>query len=53
MRYRIHFDFLLISILTGISIFGFRQSSDQKIRVACIGDSVTKGFAIETLYKNP
>jgi sialate O-acetylesterase len=47
MRYRIHIDFLLISILTGMSIFGFSQHSDQKIRVACIGDSVTKGFGLE------
>ena len=47
MRYRIQIEFLLISILTGISIFGFSHTSDQKTRVACIGDSVTKGFGLE------
>jgi sialate O-acetylesterase len=38
MKYRFYIHFLLISILTGISFFGFSQSSDQKIRVACIED---------------
>lgn len=47
MRYRVQIFFFLISFLTGISGFGFSQSSDQKIRVACIGDSVTKGFGLE------
>lgn len=47
MRYRIQIYFLLISFLTAISGIGFSQSSDQKIRVASIGDSVTKGFGLE------
>ncbi|MBA4408839.1 MAG: sialate O-acetylesterase [Odoribacter sp.] len=47
MRYQFHIALLLINILTGMSIFGFCQRSDQKIRVACIGDSVTKGFDLE------
>jgi len=47
MKYRFHIAFLLISILIGISLIGFGQSSDQKIRVACIGDSVTKGLGLE------
>ena len=47
MKYRLTIYFLLISILTAISVFGFGQSSDQKIRVASIGDSVTKGFGLE------
>jgi sialate O-acetylesterase len=47
MKYKLYIQFLLISILTGISGFGFCQNSDQKIRVACIGDSVTKGFGLE------
>lgn len=47
MRYRVQIYFLLISFLTAISGFGFSQSSDQKIRVACIGDSVTKGMGLE------
>ncbi|MDP3434611.1 MAG: sialate O-acetylesterase [Bacteroidota bacterium] len=38
MKYRFYIHFLLISILTGMSVFGFSQSSDQKIRVACIDD---------------
>jgi sialate O-acetylesterase len=48
MRYRIHIDFLMISILTGMSLFGFSQHTGQKIRVACIGDSVTKGLGLES-----
>ncbi|MDP3916124.1 MAG: GDSL-type esterase/lipase family protein [Bacteroidota bacterium] len=46
MKYRVQIYFLLISFLTAISGFGFSQSSDQKIRVACIGDSVTKGLGL-------
>ncbi|MBW8334682.1 MAG: hypothetical protein K0M40_21885 [Prolixibacteraceae bacterium] len=47
MKYRNYIYFLLISFLMGISTIGFSQSSDQKIRVACIGDSVTKGLGLE------
>jgi sialate O-acetylesterase len=37
----------MVTILMVFSLFGFSQTSDQKIRVACIGDSVTKGFGLE------
>jgi len=47
MRYRFYIGFLLFSILVELSLFGFSQTSEQKIRVACIGDSVTKGFGLE------
>ena len=49
MRYRFHIAFLLIGFLMGITLIGFSQRSDHKIRVACIGDSVTKGLGL----KNP
>lgn len=49
MRYRIHITCLIISVLVGISNVGFSQRSEQRIRVACIGDSVTKGYGL----KNP
>lgn len=47
MRYPFHICFLMISFLMAMSVIGFSQSSDQKIRVATIGDSVTKGFGLE------
>jgi len=47
MRYRFHLCFLLITILSGLYIIGFSQPGVQKIRVACIGDSVTKGFGLD------
>lgn len=53
MRYRFHIAFLLISILTALSGFGFSQGSDQKIRVACIGDLVTNGFGLENPESQP
>ncbi len=48
MRFRFHIAFLLISFLMGNTIIGFGQHSDQKIRVASIGDSVTKGYGLKT-----
>ncbi len=47
MRYRFSIGYLMVTILMVFSLFGFSQTSDQKIRVACIGDSVTKGFGLE------
>jgi len=47
MRYRFHICFLLITILSVLYVTGFSQPRVQKIRVACIGDSVTKGFGLD------
>lgn len=49
MSNRIHITCLIICLLFGNSGIGFSQDSNQKIRVACIGDSVTKGYGL----KNP
>ena len=47
MRYRLHICFLIVTLWIGRTETGFSQTSDQKIRVACIGDSVTKGLGLE------
>lgn len=47
MRYWVYIHLLFISILTGVSLWGYGENSDQKIRVACIGDSVTKGLGLK------
>ena len=46
-RYRLHICFLIVALWIGRPETGFCQKSVQKIRVACIGDSVTRGLGLE------
>lgn len=46
MIYRFFIQFLLVTFFTGGSVSGFSQTANQKIRVACVGNSVTFGYGL-------
>jgi sialate O-acetylesterase len=46
MIYRFFIQFLLVAFFTGGSVSGFSQTANQKIRVACVGNSVTFGYGL-------
>jgi sialate O-acetylesterase len=47
MRYQFHKEFLMLLILVSITFNGLGKTSDGKVRIACLGNSVTYGYGLE------
>jgi len=47
MKYKLSIQILLIMVLFGGQVYGYSNTDSRKIRIACIGNSVTYGFGLK------